>query len=171
MNNTENPYQVRGASINAYKWLQAGGKIGERQLQVFNIFVNFGPMSAKMMHKIYESKYGDIPVDSVSPRISELKEMGMLAPVEKDKCTVTGCLVDFSRAAHPDEEIDPTTSTKAQTKKVLESSLELVKLWRGRGSLQDKHDQLDIMEGLLEHFYPEEISRLHPKAPALADDS
>ena len=160
MTTQDKPYQVKRTSLNSYKWLRDGNKIGERQLQVFNLFVKFGPMSAKMMHHIYQEVYKVIPVDGVSPRIAELREMGMLVPLDKDKCGITGSVVDFSRAAEADERVAPTVSTKAQTKKTLESALRLVTLWKKKGSLEAKHKEMRKMMGLLAHFYPDDIAEL-----------
>lgn len=156
----ERPYQPHKSSLDAYAYIKAGGKINERQVKVFNVFVHGGPLSAKMMHNRYCKAYGKINVDCVAPRIRELKETGMLVALEKSRCSVTGNVVEFSRAAEPGEAVEIPLSTKQETKKVLETSLRLVRLWRHGGLQEKKVEALEEMELLLGHFYPDEIGSL-----------
>lgn len=79
---------VRETSIQAYHEEQPN--IGRRQMQVLQAFKAYGPMN----NRIVAARL-DLPVNQITPRTFELRNMGLLREVGKCRDQFTGktCLV------------------------------------------------------------------------------
>jgi predicted transcriptional regulator len=74
---------VRQTSLEAYDDIQPS--LGARQEEILNAIKKLGcPTNLEI------SKYKRIPINQVTPRTKELREMGLVVECEKRECGVSG---------------------------------------------------------------------------------
>lgn len=73
---------IRDTSLDAYKSIKK--ELGKRQQQVLEVIHYYGEANNLMISK----KLG-IPINSITPRVNELRKMGMVIEAYKDKCPYT----------------------------------------------------------------------------------
>ena len=81
---------IQQTSLSAYNEIKS--TLGERQAQVYNILVRLVEATNKMI-----SEKGNIPINCVTARIFELRELGLVKESYKDKCPISGRMAIFWR--------------------------------------------------------------------------
>ncbi len=82
--------EQRDTSLEAFKELRDSGKLKERCVQIYDALATHGPMTASEI-----ASHIGLPRDSISPRIAELCDVGLVIDVAQRKCRITGrrCVV------------------------------------------------------------------------------
>jgi DNA-binding Lrp family transcriptional regulator len=77
-------------SLEAYLSISDSGKLGARRADVLKAIVDGGPGTASEI-----AKRMDLPRDSVSPRLTELEELGWAVVTGARDCAITGyaCII------------------------------------------------------------------------------
>lgn len=87
--------QVRETSIEAYNQIKAEGLLSERRFQVYQILFKYGPISSGQMVEIAKKHKKLCHTGSFQGRLSELRDIGVVAEVKKGPCPITGRNVIF----------------------------------------------------------------------------
>lgn len=82
---------IRQTSLEAYEEIKP--ELGDRQRQVFLFIERTGQCNNLMI-----SKGTGLPINSITPRTGELKEMGLIEECGKFTCPYTGRMTIFVRA-------------------------------------------------------------------------
>jgi len=78
---------IRKTSRIAYKQIQEQGLLSQRRFEVYEALFYHGPLTA---NEAREHIGGHVPLNSVSPRMAELKDRGVVVEVGEKICSVTG---------------------------------------------------------------------------------
>ena len=74
-------------------WIDVQTNLGDRQKAVFDVLKSRGPMN-----NLEISQVVGIPINSITPRVKELRERGFVEEHTKARCKTTGRLVIYWRA-------------------------------------------------------------------------
>lgn len=83
---------IQQTSLSAYYDISA--ELGERQMQVYLALRSLGEANNLML-----SRKLSLPINSITPRIIELRKLGMVKESYKDSCPITGRRTIFWRCA------------------------------------------------------------------------
>ena len=81
---------TRQTSIAAYHQIKEEGLLSKLRFKVYEIIVEFGPLTAQEAWHIYRKRYNAKGRDGITPRFSELERFGVIAENKKRPCSVTG---------------------------------------------------------------------------------
>lgn len=88
---------ARDTSIQAYRQIQAEGLLSERRFEAYKFIYEHGPLTAnEMMYKAKELRMRThIHMESLSKRLSELRDLGVIQEIGTKKCSISGreCIV------------------------------------------------------------------------------
>jgi hypothetical protein len=105
---------VRDTSIEAYKKVMDCGFVGRKQKLVYDCLYSHGPCTATELFQ--HLRKGNVSNENIVTRLGELRDMGIVAEVDKRECKVTGyrVLVWDCTSKHPIKM--PKKKTKAEKK-------------------------------------------------------
>jgi len=86
---------VRDTSIQAYHEIKESGLLSERRFQVYQILYKYGPITSGQLVEIAKKHKKLCHTSAFQGRLSELRDMGVVQEVKKDKCPITGRNVIF----------------------------------------------------------------------------
>lgn len=85
---------ARQTSVEAYRYVQDSGVLGQRQFEVYDVLYRFGPLTANEAFNIIAKEKRRPNFDSnTRARFTELREMGAIVEVGERVCSVTGMTV------------------------------------------------------------------------------
>ncbi|QDP51258.1 MAG: hypothetical protein Unbinned7913contig1002_13 [Prokaryotic dsDNA virus sp.] len=76
---------IRETSMKAYMEIIDSNLLGRRQEEVYKMIANFGPLTEGEVCEFLQRRR-----NSVTPRICELKKMGVVSEVGRKKCSTSG---------------------------------------------------------------------------------
>lgn len=76
---------VRQTSIDAYKTIKENGLLSKLRFAAYDALFQNGPMTAKET----ANKVSIYPIDSITPRMSELERLGVIANIGTKECSIT----------------------------------------------------------------------------------
>lgn len=83
---------ARQTSVEAYSTIKESGLLGKRQLEVYEIVYQNGPMTASEAFELLKQK-SDLSLrfdSNTHARFTECRDMGLLSEVGERKCKITG---------------------------------------------------------------------------------
>jgi hypothetical protein len=80
---------MRNTSIQAYREIVESGSLSTRRLEVYDALFSHGPLKTREIWANF-FKEKEISQNSINPRLSELKEMGIVEEVGEKACSITG---------------------------------------------------------------------------------
>lgn len=79
---------TRQTSIDAFRQIQESGVLGKYQFMIYNALFEAGPLTS--MEVTVQCGRSGNDVRSISPRMAELRDMGLIIEVGKKQCSITG---------------------------------------------------------------------------------
>ena len=77
---------VRSTSIQAYREIQSNGLLSKRRFEVYDCLFHHGPLSSMEI----KNRISSAALNSTSPRLAELRNMGVVAETGTKRCQHTG---------------------------------------------------------------------------------
>jgi len=90
---------VQQTSVDVYRKGLDSGLIKNLAAEVFALIMEYGPISSRMVHQRYCDQIQQRDTRSVCPRISELKDLGVIEQSHVEPCQVTGNKAIYWRIA------------------------------------------------------------------------
>ena len=86
------------------------GKIGKRQQQILDVFNNYDSLETSVQEVVYYNGFCinnrqiaqtlKLPINSITPRVNELRKIGKLVEYKKMRDNITNRLVTYWRLAY-----------------------------------------------------------------------
>jgi len=114
----------RRTSVAAYTKIKDQGLLSTRRFQAYEALYHHGPLTAAECWK----KCPGAQIDSIRPRMAELRDLGVIVEVGEKECSVTGMraiLWDVTEALP--KKLDKKPSTTAEIKRLLIAARDLLK--------------------------------------------
>lgn len=81
--------RVRPTSIQTYREIRDSGLLSKRRWEVYDALYEHGPCTANELFKKWKVR-SFVTQQNIHPRLGELRELGVVAELEKRRCEVTG---------------------------------------------------------------------------------
>ena len=82
--------KYRSTSINAYHEIEANGLLSRRRWEAYKVLHHFGAMTSAELYEAAQKFYGQRFRDNYQPRLTEMRNLGVVREAGKRKCNVTG---------------------------------------------------------------------------------